>query len=254
MVEQLSRVIRNGLAQVRVGEVTAAASGGLVSVLLDDAVLSLPVIRGYTPQVRDECLVLMQQAGGFVVGALGTAPRAAPVPGEDATKNEPPPEDSTADKPIKGSDVFRPVYTGTYRSGSWRGDTSSLYQGDWTGRGNNTGAAFYGKGPRGLRGATVTRARVKLKRLAGGTYGGVSPTLHLWSQQTRPGGSPTSVDSVSGPNLSIGESTTFQLPDTWGQRMVDGTAGGVGIRVGGSSPYVQLAGGGAIALLLDWRK
>jgi len=154
---------------------------------------------------------------------------------------------------VYGSDVFRPNSTGSYRNGSWRGDTPNLYQGDWSGRGVNTGAAFFGRSVKGLRGVTVTRIRVRLKRLEGGAYAATAPTLHLFSENGRTSGGPTTVTSTAGPALRIGESRDFTLPDTWGSQLVAGTAGGVGIRVAGSSPYVQIRGA-SLALLIDWRK
>ena len=42
--------------------------------------------------------------------------------------------------------------------------------------------------------------------------------------------------------MEVGEVRTVSLPTSWGQKLVNGTAGGIGIHVAGSSPYVRLAG------------
>jgi len=236
---------RAGL-RIRVGEVTTTASGGKCSVRVDDQTLRLHVLRGYTPTVGDEALVAVRGANGYVFGALGTAPP-APAPARDASDKPPPPED-----PVYGADVFKPRQTGSYRGGSWRGDTRDLYQGDWTGRGVNQGAAFYGNGPRGLRGATVRRVRVTLKRNSGGSYGAVRPTLRLIAEKAR-AGAPNYIDNTLGPLLKIGERQTFTLPDSWGAQLIAGTAGGVGIYVAGASPYVALEGS-AMSLRIEWKK
>lgn len=230
---------------VRVGEITAGASGGKCTVLVDETALKLHVLRGYTPTVGDEVLVILRRGQGYVLGALGTAPPAPRV--TSPTDVAPPPTSLQT-----GSTVFRPTSTGTYRGGSWRGDTRDLYQGDWTGRGVNRGAAFYGNGPRGLRGVTVTRVRVTLKRLSGGSYAAQSPTVRLIQEKAR-AGAPNYIDSTGGPSLRIGQSKTFDLPVAWGTQLVAGTAGGVGIYVGGSAPYVALDGG-PMALRIDWKR
>jgi hypothetical protein len=236
-------------AALRVGTILGSASGGRVSVKIDGATLTLPLLRGYTPTINDQVLVALQGRRGFILGALGTAPVAPPAPSVIVS---PPAEDPTVAKPRTGSTVFKPTSSGSYRNGSWRGDTNDLYQGDWSGRGINTGAAFYGNGPHGLAPAVCTGVRVKLLREDGGVYGGVSPTLKLWQEKAR-SGAPNERRSTGGPSLSIGESSTFTLPDAWGQELIDGTAGGIGCKVAGSSPYVHL-NGPTMAVVIDWRK
>lgn len=247
-MDPLREIGRPGL-RLRVGEVTAGLSGGRITVLVDESSLKLPSVRGYTPTVGDQVLVLLRGQGGYVVGALGSAPPPPPAPEDPVNPWKPPPPED----PVKGSDPFKPVFTGSYRGG-WRGDTRNLYQGDWSGRGVNTGAAYFGLGPRGLRGATATRVRITLERLSGGIYGGQSPTLRLLTDKKKPAGAPAEVGpSTAGPSLDIGERRTFDLPVAWGQSMIDGNSGGVGIRVAGSSPYIQL-NGARIVLRIDWRK
>jgi hypothetical protein len=158
-----------------------------------------------------------------------------------------------------------PTATASFRDGSWRSDgdpTNSfdLYQGRYGGSsyGRNTGCAFYGSKPHTLSGATCTKATLKVKRLSAGDFAARAVTLRLVSQTSRPGGAPTLNESTSGPSLAINGSTTFTLPTSWGQALIDGTRGGIAINVSSDDPYIHLAGRGswsaAMTLTLSWRR
>jgi hypothetical protein len=197
----------------------------------------------------------------------------APLTSTPAT---PPPADASAPdtgdappvpKPVvtTGTLTCVPTATACYRDGSWRSDgdpTNSfdLYQGRYGGSsyGRNTGAAFYGSKPHTLNGATCTKATVKIKRLSAGDFSARSATLRLVSQTSRPGGAPTLNETTSGPSLSVNASTTFTLPTSWGQALIDGTRGGIAISVSSDDPYIHLAGRGswsaAMTLTLSWRR
>jgi hypothetical protein len=58
--------------------------------------------------------------------------------------------------------------------------------------------------------------------------------------------------------LTVGGETTFTLPDSWGQHLVDGDRGGIGIVGASDSPYIRLAGrdawSAAWTLTLYWRR
>jgi hypothetical protein len=143
-------------------------------------------------------------------------------------------------KPTNGTLVVSPVETRTYRGG-WRTDNTDLYQGVWGGStfGNNTGCAFYGSKPRSIPGATVTSATIKVRRKSsGGITAAQVTTLWLVTQSTRPSGAPTRGSSTAGPTLKWGQATTFAIPDSWAQAMVDGTAGGLAIFQADEDPYV----------------
>ena len=193
-----------------------------------------------------------------------------------STPSTPPPADSaqpdTGDTPpvpkptmTTGTLTCVPVSTACYRDGSWRSDgdpvnSFDLFQGRYGGSsyGRNTGAAFYGSKPHTLSGATCTKATVKIKRLSAGDYAARAATLRLITQTTRPGGAPTLNESTSGPSLTIDSSTTFTLPTSWGQSLIDGTRGGIGISVSSDDPYIHLAGRGswsaAFTVTLSWRR
>lgn len=190
-----------------------------------------------TAVVGDVILVTKVGAQWFTVGKWGTAPA--------AVENEPAPEP----KPTvtDGLRVVSPVETRSYRNSSWRTDNDIVYQGEYGGGGNHTGAVFYGTTPRSLTGATVTSATIKVKRISGGTYAPQATTMRLMTQATKPGGAPTLTSTTSGPSLAVGATTdSFAIPTSWAQAMVDGTAGGLAFFDSDGSPYVKFAGRG------DW--
>ena len=198
--------------------------------------------------------VLIVERIGSQWFAIGRAWAAAPA----ATNPQPPPEP----KPTvtTGSLVVSPVETRSYRASyGWRTDNTDMYQGQYGGWGNHTGCAFYGSKPRSLAGATVTDARIRVRRLTAGTYAAQATTMRLVTQSTRPAGSPTLGSSTSGPSLAVGATNnSFDVPSSWVQAMVDGTAGGLAIYDADGSPYVRLAGRGswspAWTLTITWRR
>lgn len=215
-------------------------------------------------------ILLMARLGStyYVINVVPAAPTAtpatpAPVDSTPVDVGDPPP----APKPTTttGTLTCVPTATACYRDGSWRSDgdpTNSfdLFQGRYGGSsyGRNTGAAFYGSKPHTLNGATCTKATLKIKRLSAGDFAARSATLRLITQASRPGGAPTLNESTSGPSLTIGNSTTFTLPTSWGQALIDGSRGGIAINVSSDDPYIHLAGRGswsaAFTVTLSWRR
>ena len=131
-----------------VGTVTAVYSAGFVTVKLPGSPTPARVSAARqlsSAVLGEQVLVAVENSRMWAVVLLGTGPAAtqSDVSGAAAAS----PETLST---ISGTDVCTPTWHGTYRSGSWRSDTSDLYQGDWTGRGINRGAAFYGRKPRGL--------------------------------------------------------------------------------------------------------
>jgi len=182
--------------------------------------------------------VLIVERIGSQWFAIGRAWAAAPA----ATNPQPPPEP----KPTvtTGSLVVSPVETRSYRASyGWRTDNTDMYQGQYGGWGNHTGCAFYGSKPRSLAGATVTDARIRVRRLTAGTYAAQATTMRLVTQSS----------------LAVGATNnSFDVPSSWVQAMVDGTAGGLAIYDADGSPYVRLAGRGswspAWTLTITWRR
>lgn len=162
---------------------------------------------------------------------------------------------------ITGSTVISPVETRSYRSSyGWRADNTDVYHGQYGGWGNHTGCAFYGTKPRSLAGATVTGATIKVARPSGtgSTYAAVGTTMRLMTNATRPSGAPTLGSTASGPAIKAGTSTTFAIPDSWAQAMVDGTAGGLAFYDSDGSPYIIFSGKGrwsaAFTMTIYWSK
>lgn len=230
------------------------------TVSIDGGTLSLPFLgSGYA--VDDVVMVatngLGQQNGSgdwIIVGKQGTYTPPAPPP----TQAPPPP----AVNYYTASVV--PVSTGSYRGG-WRSDTSDLFQGDYTGRGINTGAAFYGDQIVGLGANLAWPVGITLttQRIGGGSFASVSPTL-ITIGDRYPAGAPSGLASTAGVGLTIGATGTQLLPGsvTTGAptgmvlALMNGTAGGLGIYVASTTPYCGWAGlgtwGAAMSLSISY--
>ena len=223
----------------------------------------VPMVPSADYAVGEFAMVIADPRGWWVSGPL-TVPD---IPEEDVPSGVPstPPQKKTPTRskpksqpkppppPKHRTTTLTANWTGTYRGG-WRGDTRNLYQGDWTGRGRNTGAAFFGSKLTGLR-ADLSRSRsirLRFKRLAGGVYAGVSVTWWTVSQGSRPSGAPNRLNSTgSAPSLTIGRTGEFTLPSTLRDQLLDGTARGLAIHVNSNSPYAQVQGS-SIRLIVNY--
>jgi hypothetical protein len=233
------------------GYARGAASSGLVTVTVNGEDVVMYAARGVTYAAGDRVAFVRIGQIWVAVCLLGTT-AAAEQP--DAPK-PPPPRPPT----VTGSKTFLPVETRSRQGSRWRTDNDDVYQGQYAGNGNHVGAAFYGSGPRSLAGATVLGATVKVRRRnAGGITAAQSTTLRLVTEKTRPSGAPTLTSSTAGPSLRWGASTTFTVPTSWAQELVDGTAGGLAVYDADGSPYVILDGrgryGSSFALTIRWRR
>ena len=227
----------------RTGTARSTVSSGTASVSVGGETVTVNVARNLTLAAGDP--VLLGRVNGYwvVTGLLGTATPAASA----APDIERPPPSKPAVR--TGTLVVTPVETRSYRTGQfagWRTDTTDVYQGAYGGYGNHTGCAFYGTKPRSLAGKTVTSATVRVRRDRGGDFPRQTATLRLVTQATRPAGVPTLGSSTTGPRLAINSTDdSFEIPDSWAQAMVDGTAGGLAVFVSDGSPYMRFAGRGA---------
>ncbi|WP_432169045.1 hypothetical protein [Streptomyces sp. 1222.5] len=246
---------------------TTSVSGGAVLATAGGITITVRVANDLTPVQGDRLLVARHGSVYWVIATIPAPPTVAPTPtalpdtAPDTGDSAPTPKPKTT----TGTLTCVPTATACYRDSSWRSDgdpTNSfdLYQGRYGGSsyGRNTGCAFYGSKPHTLSGATCTKATVKLKRLSAGDFAARAVTLRLVSQTSRPGGAPTLNETASGPSLKINDSTTFTLPTSWGQSLIDGTRGGIAIAVSSDSPYIHLAGRGswsaAMTLTISWRR
>lgn len=262
-----TRVSLAGTGVVRGTALTAAASNACL-VKVGGITVTARVAAGLGVAAGNILLMARLRSVYYVICVVPVAPTSTPATPPPADSAPPDTGDAPpAPKPVTttGTLTCVPTATACYRDGSWRSDgdpTNSfdLFQGRYGGSsyGRNTGAAFYGSKPHTLNGATCTKATVKIKRLSVGDFSARSATLRLVSQTSRPGGSPTLNESTSGPSLKVGDSTTFTLPTSWGQALIDGTRGGIAINIGSDDPYIQLAGrnswSAAMTLTLSWRR
>lgn len=237
------------MAGFLVGTITGVYVAGFLAVKVPGSPRPVRVSAGRqlsSAVLGEQVLVAVEGSRMWATVLLGTGPVAAQSDVDPVVTA--PPETKTT---ITGSEACAPTWTGTYRAGSWRPDTSELYQGDWTGRGINRGAAFYGRKPAGL--GKLTSGKVYLKRLTAGSSAAQRPTVVLLGAKSKPSGWPAVVYDEPGPLLSIGEGNWWSLPSAWLSKLDSGAAGGIGIYVGSSAPYVRLKGS-AMTLKLSWTR
>lgn len=198
-------------------------------------------------QAGDSVILWAEGSQLYAIALLGVSTvKPAPPP---ATTGEVIPATVETRTTVTGSSVLAPSWTGTWRAGAWRPDTTDLYQGDWTGRGLNTGGAFIdGWDAVG----TITEARVHMARLSNsGESAAQAPTMLLLGSAR--GAAPTTLASSAGPALAWGQVSEWVVPAGWLSQMQSGAATGIGISSGSASPYVAL-GGSSIWMTVDWER
>lgn len=229
---------------------TDAKSGSTVTATINGITTTIQVARDLTVASGD---VLVVQRIGSQWFALQRMFLAAPA----AVENDPVPTPKPTAK--TGTLTVSPRETRSWRpTWGWRADTTDVYQGEWGSNGNHKGTAFYGTKPQSIEGATVTKATIQVKRVSAGTYAAQPTTMWLVTEAFKPSGAPTLTSSTSGPSLAVGSKTTFTIPNSWAQAMVDGTAGGLAFYEADGSPYVRFAGRGswspAFTLTITWQR
>lgn len=249
------------------GTALSASSGGACLAQVAGVPITVRTMVGVTVATGNQLIIVRRGSSYFAVGVVQGAP-AIPAT-QDPLATPPPSDPSPLPKPVTttGTLTCTPVSTATYRDGSWRTDIGSVdsadtFQGRYSGSsfGVNSGFAFYGSKPHTIAGATCTKATLHARRMSGaGVYAAQAPTLRLVTQKTRPGGAPTLNETTAGPSLAVGATTTtFALPTSWGQALIDGTRGGIGMAISSDTPYIQWAGraswSGAWVLVLSWRR
>lgn len=231
----------------------STVSGSTATFNINGIPTTAQVVRGLSVAVGDVCI--LHRAGSTWV-ASARLYAVSPVP--DATQPAVP---ITKPEVVTGTSTFAPYETRSYRpTFGWRSDNTNVYHGQYGGMGNHTGCAFYRRAPRSLDGATVTNATIQVRRPAGtgASYAAQATTLRLMTNATRPAGAPTLTSTTAGPSIAAGATKVYTLPDSWGQALVDGTAGGIAFFDASGSPYTIFAGKGtwspAFSLTLKWRR
>lgn len=234
------------------GVATAAKSSGTVTVDVGGYTVTALANRDVTFAAGDLVIITKVGSQWHVLTRYGTAAITDPPISEPAPNPKPP--------TTTGTLVVAPVETRSYRTSfGWRTDNTDVYQGEYGGNGNHTGAVFYGTKLRSLTGATVTDAKVRVRRVPGGMYAAQTTTIRLMTNVTRPAGAPTLTSTTTGPSLAVGATNdAFDVPNSWVQEMVNGTAGGLAFFDADGSPYVRFAGRGswspAFTLTVDWQR
>lgn len=237
-------------ASTATGIATGAKSGGLVDLNIDGVVRSVQIARDLVVSTGD--VVLVHKFGSLWAASsrLYTAAPADPPP----VHVDIDPNPST----ISGTTVIAPTLTQTYYAGTGWGPELDVRQGVRGGYGNATGSIFYGDKPASLSGVTVTAARWERVHRLSDPYASTASTIWLITETERPAGAPTRTSSAAGPSTVKGTSTAFTLPTSWGQALVDGTAGAIGFHDTDGSPWLQFHGRNglppAFTLVLDWTR
>lgn len=232
---------------------TTAKTGSTCNAVVQGIETTIEVARDITVAIGDALFVGKSQGRSrwVAIARLGLA--APPAPDEVPVPAPAP----TA--PQKGKKVVTPVETRSRQGSKWRTDNDDVYQGQY-GNGNHVGAVFYGSRLKGLSGVTVTSASIRVRRPdRGGANAAQSTTMRLMTNKTRPSGAVTLTSTTSGPSLRRGQTdTSFTIPTSWAQALVDGTSGGLAFFDAGGSPYVIFAGRGdyspAFTLTINWTR
>lgn len=241
------------MVDVMVATVTGAATGGKLPVRLGTESRALVCDRqvAATAAVGDQVLVIVTSGTGWVTALLSTAPGAVTT----STAEAPPPApEQTAW--IADTAPVAPVWTGTWRSSKWLTGRNDLGQGNY-GWGLNQGAAFFGRGLRSL--TLLSGTTVRLRREDGGVFGPQTPTMRLLAGYTLPSSYPAVLATAPGPALSLTAGETreanWTIPAAWLPRLsAGGDAGGIGIGVTSSTPYMWIDGPGMVVTARYERK
>lgn len=202
----------------------------------------------YTPVVGHVVRLDWSEATPWIIGQTTTD-----TPTGTGGPSVPPPPPGG---PATGETTFAAIDSGRWSTAyGWSSDYGGRLQQGSSG-GTNTGAWFYGPGPRAaLAGRTITRAWVWVLRSSIHGPGGAA-TVHLWrhTSDTRPAGNVSRVDGPVDVSRARGQGDWAEIPAAWGQAIVDG-GGGIAIH---GDPYLMLEGvpqhGQSGALRLAWTR
>lgn len=251
----------------QVGVAVGDPAGGAVMVQVAGYRVAVRIVSGLTVERGNVLLIVRHGSSRFATAVIAPGPAVPPpAPDDDHDDDGPDSDPAPAPRPpvTTGRLVCAPVQTATRRDGVWRDtvgpvNSADMLQGRYgTQWGRNTGCAFYGTKPRTLKGATVTRATIRVRRVQAGVFAARTPTLRLVTQATRPSGAPTLNESTSGPSIAVNETLTHTIPNSWAQQIVDGTRGGIAVHINADTPYMRFAGrsswSAAWTLTIDWRR
>lgn len=246
---------RQDTAGAQLATATAAKSGSSVTAVINGVTTTVQVARDLTVATGD--VLVVSKVGQGNRGqwfALGRAYTAAPAY-LDPDNAIPPPTTFPG-----GRLTIAAIFSGTFHDGAWETGRDDVAQGVYGGAGNATGVALYGYKAQALAGATVLGASVSITRIPGGPATASAATLQKVQDAVYPGNgvAPTLLASTAGPSLAPGDTTEFVIPTSWAQDMVNGVSGGLGVFVGGGTPYLRFGGrrnsATAWLLTIDWTR
>lgn len=150
----------------------------------------------------------------------------------------------------------KPVTLTPDSRGSWRpsGQTDpSVWQGDWTGRGNWAGGWFYGASiAAACSGKAVARMTLTLSRTNDGSGWGSAVPAHISLHSRTSKGKPSALGSSKSVKLSPGQAVKFGLPADWVSQLASGSARGFMASGSGRGDYLKF-GGSAGRLVIDFK-
>jgi hypothetical protein len=234
------------------------ADGTVNLVYLGGLANNISVVSSYTPSSGD--IVRVMRTGPatlLVLGTVRTANVTAGTVASDLVINynvAPVPTTTGGGGTVtgqSGTTTVRPTVTGSYRKGDGWGSRDFLGQGyypssSWLG--SYRGAAFYGTNAfTFLKGRTVTRIRIYLKRETGaGVFAGQRSYIYKHKNATRPSAAPYFLGTaIAKPSLAVGDSGVFDLPVSVGAELASGYTKGFGLVHDGTSEYLHLLGLGS---------
>jgi hypothetical protein len=197
---------------------------------------------GSAPAVGSTVAVAWGSEGGVVIATISgsiPSPTAAVVPALPVVST------------VTTLPPFRPTESGTYRTGSRRGDAgSNLYQGHWIYPNNsndNTGIWCYGDSWGAVRGKTVVSASMRVIRgpVGSGVDGPVTVHIRLHNVTSLPASTPGLL-GYANDSLALAPSTFGDVDVTAGvQAIADGTASGFAVYFVGTADYAMFLGAGS---------
>lgn len=270
---RLADLIAQGQSQYggdlpRSAVVDAVNTDGTVDLLyLGGTALNVPVISTYNPVAGDTVQIIRRGPASLVVlGALrSTTVGAAGTVSSDFAfpYNVEAVPTAVSGSPSSGTFTIRPTTSGSYRTADGWGGRNELAQGAYftsTRYGYYQGAWFYGSGAfDGLRGRTVTRIRLTMRRKTGSGIFAAEPIYVFTTKNaTKPSGPPYYLNEVGSYKLAVGDTGTFDLPLWVGRSMSTGHVKGLGIRNNSTANYLKLFGESEYAdsgmLQISWRE
>lgn len=220
----------------------ASINGALLTVTVSGAAQSLPFLSSYSPTVADTVQIMWMETTpgswvGLVLGKTGTY--TPPPPTQTGTTPQEVPDQPTVQvsPDLPNPLIITPTAAAVWRGSGWRTDTSTLYQGDWTGRGDNATYMFYAGAFARLKGLTVTSSDLYLHAGPGGPSGATTARCQLHGASSKTATRPAVYESFNGPTLADNAAGWAPVPAATIQLLAAGSRQGVALTATGPADY-----------------